>query len=329
MDVNYVNLLKKNIVSLSAIETIVSYMVTRIIFTIILFFSLVATSGAYEIMVLRSGNAVPYVNASVAFEKYLNTALPGRGLKSIQSVDLHMHAIGKDDDRYSVVMLIEQINPDIVVAIGRKALAAAVVSGKPIVYLLVPNAKNILPKKYNATGVHLDLRSGGEFFEVIRFLPEIKRVGIVYDPKNAGNVVSRVKVEFPDLTFITVPITSPKEVVSGLASLNGKIDLLWMVADLTAVTPQTEQSYYRFSLEQQVPLLTFSQKYLSRGATIGVVFDVVSMGEKAAESVVKIIGGSSPRSIPLVHMDRMVIKMNKKTADKINFKFAVPVHDAR
>lgn len=296
----------------------------RFFYVIILILSCTENVGAFEIMVLSSGNEAPYTLAGKAFEKYMTTYLPIRGVKSIQPVALQFHTIEKGRERNSVAE-IERVNPDLLVTIGLRALRTAVETGKPLVFLLVSKDKINLPEKYNATGVYLDQGSGQEFGEVIRLLPQVKRVGVVYDPDRTGGLVAGAENAWPRLTFIRAPVASSKEVVARLKDLRGNVDLLWMVPDLTAVTPQTEQSYYRFSLEQRVPLLTFSQRYLERGATIAGVFDIPAMGEKAGELAVQVVGGLAPGSIAPVPAVKRIIKVNEKTADKLKLQFAVPV----
>ncbi|MDH4318201.1 MAG: hypothetical protein OEV64_07400 [Desulfobulbaceae bacterium] len=292
--------------------------------TLILSLTWTNNAEAFEIMVLSSGNELQYTLAGKAFENYMTDYLPIRGVKSIQSVDIKFHIIEKGCERDSVAE-IERINPDLLVTIGLKALRTAVETGKPLIFLLVSSDKINLPEKYNGTGVYLDQGSGQEFGDVIRLLPLIKRVGVVYDPDKTGGLVAGAEKAWPRLTFIRAPVTSSKEVVTRLKDLRGNIDLLWMVPDLTAVTPQTEQSYYRFSLEQNVPVLTFSERYLERGATIAGVFDIPAMGEKAGELAIQVVGGLAPGSIVPVPADKRIIKVNKKTADKLKIQFAEPV----
>lgn len=296
----------------------------RFFYIIIFLLSCTENVGAFEIMVLSSGNEVPYTLAGKAFEKYMTTYLPIRGVKSIQPVTLQFHTIEKGRESNSVAE-IERANPNLLVTIGLRALRTAVETGKPLIFLLVSKDKINLPEKYNGTGVYLDQGSGQEFGEVIRLLPRVKRVGVVYDPDKTGALVAGAENAWPRLTFIRAPVASSKEVVARLKDLRGNVDLLWMVPDLTAVTPQTEQSYYRFSLEQRVPLLTFSQRYLERGATIAGVFDIPAMGEKAGELAVQVVGGVAPGSIAPVPAVKRIIKVNKKTADKLKLQFAVPV----
>ncbi|MCI5143158.1 MAG: hypothetical protein D3909_15815 [Candidatus Electrothrix sp. ATG1] len=71
-------------------------------------------------------------------------------------------------------------------------------------------------------------------------------------------------------------------VARAINSLRGRVDLLWMLPDLTTTNHITIQSYAIFSIKNKIPLLTFSQKLLKHGATIAVTFDTDEMARQAA-----------------------------------------------
>lgn len=297
----------------------------RLLLTFFLFFALPGQAWSFDVLVLKSGEAVPYTLVEQAFCDQLRLALPDRGIKAIVRDSIGKYTIGKSENRSAVARRVEARRPDLVVAVGKKALQAAVMTSRPVVYLLVPRAETILPVGHRATGVSLESCSGSEFAKILRILPEVKRVGVVYDRSKTEGLIRRTMVARPELTFILRPITSAQDVAGQLESLKGEIDLLWMVPDLTAVSPQTEQSYYRFSLEQQVPLFSFSAKHLAHGATLAAVFDWEEMGEKGAELALQVLSGTPPQDIPPVSPERVRIQVNGKTALKINLQLAESV----
>ncbi|MBU0943244.1 MAG: hypothetical protein KJ804_21110 [Proteobacteria bacterium] len=296
------------------------------LFLILLFsFLLPGQAWSFEVLVLQSGEAPPYARAAQAFSDLLLPALPNQGVKSIANNSLCTYTIAKGEKRAAVARLIDEQLPDLVVAIGKKALQAAVSSKRPVVYLLVPQAQALLPAGHQATGVLLENSLGREFAEIRRLLPHLKRVGVVYDPERCESLVSQAVAAQSELTFIRRPITSGKEVVGQLEGLKGEIDLLWMVPDLTAVSPQTEQSYYRFSLQEQIPLFSFSEIHLAHGATLATTFDWQEMGKQAAILALDVLSGTAPQDIPPLQPEKVRIRVNVKIAEKINLQFAVPV----
>lgn len=297
----------------------------RLLLSFFLFFFLVGQAWSFEVLVLKSGEAVPYAMAEQAFSELLLSALPRRGIKSIAENPICSYTIRKGESRSSVARIIEKQWPDLVVAIGKKALQSAVLTDRPIVYLLVPRAQAILPVGHHATGVSLENNSGSEFAEILRLLPHIRRVGVVYDPARTETLIRRTIEARPELTFHLRPVKSGQDVAGQLESLRDEIDLLWMVPDLTAVSPQTEQSYYSFSLEEQVPLFSFSAKHLPQGATLATSYDWKVIGEQAADLALQVLSGIAPEDIAPVPPKKVSIKINEKTAQKINLQFAASV----
>jgi len=282
---------------------------------------LLGKSWAFEILVILSGEALPYELTRRAFTERLQLCLPTQGIKAIAENSIQSHTMTKGGNRSTVLQIIEEQHPDLVVAIGKKALQMAALGSSPVVYLLVPNAQSILPVGHQATGVTLEHDGGSEFSAILKILPNLKKVGVVYDPKRTEPLILRTVAARPDLTFILRPIKTSKEVAAQLETLKNKIDLLWMVPDITAVSPQTEQSYYSFSLEQQIPLFSFSTRHLSHGATLATVIDWKEIGEKGAELALQILAGVPVADVHPVQPDNVQIKINTTTAQKINLHY--------
>lgn len=296
----------------------------RLLLCLFFFFAMAGQLWSFEVLVLKSGEALPYVKAQQGFIQKFQAAVPRQGVKSIVANNIHSVTIEKGENRSDTAWTIQEDRPDLVVAIGKKALQAALLTDRPVVYLLVPRARAILPAEHQATGVSLENSSGSEFAEILRLLPQVRTVGVVYDPDRSEELIRRTVEARPELIFFLRPIRNAREVVGRLEELRGEIDLLWMVPDLTAVSPQTEESYYRFSLEEQVPLFSFSCKHLARGATLATTYDWEEMGARAAELALQVLSGVPPRSLSPVQLEEVQIKTNVKTARKIDLQFVAP-----
>ena len=93
---------------------------------------------SFEVLVIKSGEALPYVKAQQGFTKRFQSAVPRQGIKSIVANNIHSATIEKGESRSATAWTIEEDRPDLVVAIGKKALQAALLTDRPVVYLLVP-----------------------------------------------------------------------------------------------------------------------------------------------------------------------------------------------
>ena len=57
--------------------------------------------------------------------------------------------------------------------------------------------------------------------------------------------------------------------------MQGKIDILWMLPDATVVTDETVELLLRFSFQHDVPMFSFSKKYVEVGAVASLDVDPV------------------------------------------------------
>ncbi|RWX45336.1 putative ABC transport system substrate-binding protein [Candidatus Electrothrix communis] len=249
---------------------------------IISFFSLAGRAVGYEIVVLKSSTSKINQQIQNIFIDEFDKRSPQRGLKSIQPNQMTEVVITRGDEE-GCASKIQSIHPDLILALGAQALKIALlVPDIPVVHLLVIRPVTITDTIRPVTGVSLSVPPKVQLDEMTRYFPEVKRVGLVYDPKRSSKIIEQLQAARPDLEFITLPTENISEVPELIHSLRGKVDFLWMLPDLTATNQMTIQSYVLFSIRNKIPLLTFSQKLLTHGATIAVTFDTDEMAKQAA-----------------------------------------------
>jgi putative ABC transport system substrate-binding protein len=121
-----------------------------------------------------------------------------------------------------------------------------------------------------------------------------------------------------------VPIGAPEQVPSVLAGLKGRIDWLWMVPDLTVLTPQTVDYLMLFSLESRVPIFTFARKYLDMGAALSASIDPYDMGRQAGEMALALLRGTSVAELPQQAARKVVVEVNDTAAKMLGVAIVQP-----
>jgi len=96
-----------------------------------------------------------------------------------------------------------------------------------------------------------------------------------------------------------------------------KIDVFWMVPDVTVITSDTVEFLILFSMENNIPLLTFSEKYLELGAFMSTTIDPFDMGVQAGEMANKILRGKNGENIQQVRARTMIVSTNLMVAGKL------------
>jgi putative ABC transport system substrate-binding protein len=249
---------------------------------IILFFSLTGRAFGYEIVVLKSSTSKINQQIQDIFTDEIRKRILHRGLKSIQPYQVTYVVISRGDERDSI-NTIQNTQPDLILALGAQALKVALlIPDIPIVHLLVVNPEKILDKTRPVTGVSLSVSPRVQLHEMTSYFPEVRRIGLVYDPERSSKTIGQLKSLRSDLEFVALDTKDIAEVPELIHSLRGKVDLLWMLPDLTTTNQMTIQSYVLFSVRNKIPLLTFSQKLLKHGATIAITFNTDKMARQAA-----------------------------------------------
>ncbi len=289
---------------------------------IILLLQTASSAQAYEIAAVISSRAKPYTLALQAFQQHFNKLCPSRGLKSIQPDTITVFRLDKKVNSTQISQKIRAAKPDLIIAFGSKALSLAAKGARntPIIYLLVPSPENFLTGNGQATGVLLQPEPGVEFQALTPLFPAVNRIGVVYDPDKSTDLISATMAMNRDLSFVLRPVGQAREVAGALHGLAEKVDLVWMLPDTTSLTPQSEKSYYLFSLQHKIPLLAFSEKYLKRGATFSVSLDLAEMGKKAAELAKRIKNGERPSTISPIRIDQVRLKTNQLIVNKLGLK---------
>ena len=273
----------------------------------------------YEIAVVTGDPGLPTRVAGQAFSRQLPRILPAVGGKSIEPHSFHEIVIAEDEPEDSSGARIAARQPDLILALGPRALTAARrVADVPIIYLLVFAPEKIIGDRTDIIGINLKIPPKIQLDAMSRLLPGVKRVGLVYDPARSRALLDEARAVRGDLDFVALPATHEKEVINLLHALRDRVDLLWLLPDLTVLTPRTLPSFLRFSFEHHLPLLSFSEKHLKPGAALIVTFDVEAMAEEAAEIAARVLRGEAAAAIGAKNAVRVKTLVNETILRKMN-----------
>jgi len=291
----------------------------KLIFAITFCFCMVSTAMAYDIVVVKSGPGDPYEEVAQKVEAELLKELPSVGQKSIQPHSITSFTLGSEEFMGFEERVLTT-SPDLIVAIGSKALKAMEkIETIPIVYLLVPSPEKYIRDRSNVSGVRFGLSAQVQFNELSRHIPGVKRIGVIYDPKRTGKLIEQALFTLTDHELVALPTNNPREVPALLQQLRGKVDCLWLIPDLTVINQVTLENYTRFSMENKIPVLAFSEKYLAKGAAMAVTIDMRALASKAAELASRILQGTGIAEIgPVVMADSAKAMINHKVVAKLN-----------
>ena len=273
-------------------------------------FFLIACHGlagaGQEIMVFQSLSIKPYEEAL-------------EGFRSVCERKHQRIVLSESKDR-SVLKEVRRYQPSLILAIGREALLKTKgIKTIPIVYLMVLNPGAILSGEENITGVSMSVPPDKQLDALLHAVPKIRSIGLLYDPDRTGYLVreARSAAIKRGLALLTREIRASGDDPSLIMGMKKQIDAFWMLPDITVMTPETVEFLLLFSMENNIPLLAFSEKYLELGAFMSTGIEASDMGVQAGEIANRILTGKQKKCIPQVHARKVVVSTNLLIAGKL------------
>jgi putative tryptophan/tyrosine transport system substrate-binding protein len=227
--------------------------------------------------------------------------------------------------------------PDVIVAISTPSAqtVAAATKDIPLVFSAVTDplaaqlVASIEAPGGNVTGVS-DMAPIGDHLALIREItPNVKRIGVLYNPGEANSVSSLAAVkseaEAAGIEIVEGPATKSADVQAATRSLIGKIDAIYVPTDNTIVSAL--ESAIGAANEAKLPLYAADTDSVARGALAAVGFNYFDVGVQTAGLVDRVLKGDGPASIPVVFASGTDLQVNKATASAIGIELPQAVLD--
>lgn len=227
--------------------------------------------------------------------------------------------------------------PDVIVAISTPSAqaAAAATTDIPIVFSAVTDplaaglVASIEAPGGNITGVS-DMAPIGDHIALIQEItPDVKRLGVLYNPGEANSVSSlasvRQEANAVGIVVVDGPATKSAEVQAAARSLVGKVDAIYVPTDNTIVSAL--ESAVGVANEAKLPLYAADTDSVARGALAAVGFNYFDVGVQTAALVDQVLKGNDPGSIAVVFASGTDLQVNKATADLIGVTLPQAVLD--
>lgn len=281
---------------------------SRFVFLIIIcmLFLPVPAATAWDVMVVQNFRAKPYAEALQGFRTACNARIHELVISELNGEDVQSE--------------VRRRKPDLILAIGMDALLQVrKIKEKPIVYLMVLNPDSALHGEKNITGISMIIPPEKQLSSLRKVLPRLKKVGLVYNPKNTGHLVARA---YQAAARIGIELTAlranrAEDFPELLRSMKGNVDAYWMLPDSMVITPASVEYLILFSMQNRMPILTFSEKYLKMGAFMSLEINTFKLGKQAGEMAVGILTGIAVKELPGMDAADANLTINHKIAEKI------------
>lgn len=285
----------------------------RLFLSALTFFLLLPSLGrASEVFILQSSNLEAYGEVVAGFQELYPQA-------KVASLT------GEPAKNDALIEQLRQFRPSVILAVG--APAASTLREKikdiPIIYCMISDPKRYDLSGSNVSGVLLKIRPQEQFQLFKKALPGVRRIGVLYDPGVSGEIIAEARAAAKDLNLLLIEktITRQADIADSLSEMIWGVDALWMIPDPTVVSKESFQYILEASISRRLPLFTFSDVFVKRGALLALAPDYSRIGRQAGELAQKILQGQSPAGIlPLYAPGSLVV--NRHTAQTLGIPLA-------
>ena len=213
--------------------------------------------------------------------------------------------------------------PDAVLAVGsqsfRKLRKFRTI---PVIYTMVMPSETAYVNEENISGVSMDLAPETYLAAMTALFPDATRIGVLYDPAHTGTFVQKASdaASANGVSLILRKVRDPREVPVLLDELRGKVDVMWMLPDATLVNSETVDSLLLFSFQRSIPIFSFSNKYVKKGAVAALTIDPLEIGRQAGTMAKSLFQNSKEPQRAYAGSPCLSVNMNigKKIGVRIN-----------
>ena len=260
-----------------------------------------------RVLVFQSLNVAPYEEALAGFKSVCDAEITKVVLSNRERIDPSR--------------LVQSNQPDLILAIGMDALTKIKdIDDIPIIYMMVLNPQTITFGEKNISGISMTLSPEKQVTTLVEVLPGVKKIGTLYNPERNGNFIKEAvnAAHNMGISLVTEKLQSTKEVPPALKNIRSQIDAFWMIPDITVYSPETIEFLLLFLLENQKPIISFSEKYVEMGALLSISIDPFDIGNQAGEMAKTILFNNiGKRLAQRVDARKAVIVINLKIAKKM------------
>jgi putative tryptophan/tyrosine transport system substrate-binding protein len=293
----------------------------RLISPILLLFAAVATlcalpSMAATVTLIVSENAGVYLEAAIAIRKQVTADNAASNVRTVSAQE-----VSAQPNLLAGSAVIVPVGLRAAQAVSERHNTAPVVPVVPVVYALIPKlafdelggARHSQPER-RWTAVYHDQPAARQFDLIRAALPTRKEIGVVLGP-SSETLLREMEIESRErgLRLTHERIAETSNLFSGLQRVLSTADVLLTVADPVVLNAATAQNTLLTAYRYQVPVVAFSESYVTAGALIAVFSKPDQQAAHVAEIVLEQLAGGKRLPLP-AYPKYYTVRVNQQVA---------------
>ncbi len=292
--------------------------------------SLSGCSNDKEVVEIGISQIVEHPALDAARDGFI-AALEENGYVEGENIKLRKeNAQGDFSTAQSIAEKFKNDKVDLVLAIATPTAQAAanVIKDIPIMITAVTDPVSAgLVESMEKPGANVsgttDMNPVKEQFALIKkFLPDVKKVGILY---NSGEVNSEVQVEIAKevaedmgIELKEGTVTNSSEVQLAASSLVDKVDAFYLPTD--NVIASALPAILKVTDAKNIPVFASESGMVEQGAVATKGINYFELGRKTGQMAVEVLNGKQPSEMGVEGSDNLDITINKNACEKLDLK---------
>ncbi len=234
-------------------------------------------------------------------------------------------------------------SPDLILAIATPSAQAEVAATRknahmaevPIIFtgitdpLLAGLVTDMKKPTANVTGVSNQMPMDQHIAMIKRFLPNIKKLGVLYNAGEANSVsnVKRLKAaaEAQHIELVEASVANSSEVTQAAKSLIGNVQALYVPTDNTVVS--NIEAVVKIAEETKTPFFCADVDSVKRGVSACMGFDYYEHGKQTGAMARRILAGAKPQDTPVEFQEHLKFYLNPKAAKRMGLGIPKQAYD--
>jgi putative ABC transport system substrate-binding protein len=305
----------------------------KLLFTVLslsIIFLITMTSAAAQEYEIGISQFVEHPSLDLAREGFIDQ-LAEEGFVEGENLKIDLQNAQADfSTAQTIAQRFRQNGLDLVLAIATPSAqtAANVISNTPVLITAVTDpveagvVETMEAPGANVTGT-TDMNPVAEQLELIKdFLPDLKTVGILYNPGEVNSVVqvdlAKEKAEEMGIEIEEGTVSNSSEVSLAVSSLIGSVDAIYVPTDniIVSAMPTVLQTAYN----NQVPVFASENNSVEQGAIATLGIDYYQLGKQTGSMAARILNGAKPAEMPVESSAELKLYINQKSASEIGLE---------
>ena len=193
-----------------------------------------------------------------------------------------------------------------------------------IYFAMVNNPSQLNITHLDISGIMSNIPIENYLHLIQKALPGVKRVGVIYDKSNVGDIEVNHRETFSryGLEIIAQSVNSYKEVAKALRQITKTADALIILPDSTVINRLSLKYIIATTLENNLPTIGYAKSLVERGLLFSISPDYVAMGRQLANLVCKNSLTANSTQQTFQAPERTFLSINLNTAAKLNISLS-------